>query len=301
MSTPAKPKKFKSKFFRVAMEGDTTDGRIIQRDWLVQAAAAYNQALYGARIWVEHLRSYMPEGPFGAYGDVTALKAEEIEIEIAGKKEKRMALMAQIDPTDALVKLVNGLKQKVFTSIEIDPNFAKTGQAYMVGLGVTDTPASLGTDMLAFAAKHPEANPLKARKTNENTLFTAAAEVLIELEEVGSEDAGIGGNTVLENFVTQLGELFKGKKADPTPSPDPAPAGDAQGFAAIAGAIEKLAGIQRDQFAALEKLSQDNAAALASLKAEHDAFVNRMSNTPAPNQTARPPVTGQTSAQQTDC
>ncbi len=98
MTTQAKAKKFKSKFFRVAMEGDTTDGRLMQRDWLVQAAASYNQALYGARIWCEHLRSWMPEGPFGAYGDVTALKAEEIEINIAGKKKSAWRCSRRSNP-----------------------------------------------------------------------------------------------------------------------------------------------------------------------------------------------------------
>ncbi len=210
-----------------------------------------------------------------------------------------MALFAQIEPTDLLVKLVNVAKQKVFTSIEIDPNFAKTGQAYMVGLGVTDSPASLGTDMLSFAAKHPEANPLKARKTNENTLFTAAAEVALELEEVAEES---GAPSAMETFFKGLGELIKGSKADPAPAAAPAaPAADTQGFAAVASALEQLAGIQRDQFASLEKQLKEDADKLASLKAEHDAFVNRMSTTPANNQPARPPVTGQISAQQTDC
>jgi len=300
MSAATKAKKFRSKFFRVALEGDTTDGRVMQRDWLVQAAATYNQALYGARIWVEHLRSYLPDGPFGAYGDVTALKAEEVEIEIAGKKEKRMALFAQIDPTDVMVKMVNAARQKVFTSIEIDPNFAKTGQAYMVGLGVTDSPASLGTDMLSFAAKHPESNPLKARKTSESTLFTAAAEALIELEEIGAEEASSG--SALDGFFTRLAAVLKGEKQETAPPPTPAATNDnAAGFAALGTALTDLANIQRDQFAALEKLSAGNAAALASLKAEHDALVNRMSSTPANNQPARPPVTGQTGAQQTDC
>jgi len=299
MPTATKAKKYRSKFFRVALEGDTTDGRVIQRDWLVQAAANYNQALYGARIWIEHLRSYMPEGPFGAYGDVTALKAEEVEIDIAGKKQKRMGLFAQIEPTDTLVALVNAAKQKVFTSVEIDPNFAKTGSAYMVGLGVTDSPASLGTDMLAFAAKHPEANPLKARKTNENTLFTAAAAVALELEEVAEESVA---PSALESFFKQLGELVRGNKPESSPPAAPAsPANSPEGFAALADALEKLAGIQRDQFASLQKQMKEGADTLAGLRAEHDAFVNRMSATPAGGQPARPPVTGQTGAQQTDC
>ena len=33
----------KAKRFRIGVEGATTDGREIQREWLVQMAASYNQ------------------------------------------------------------------------------------------------------------------------------------------------------------------------------------------------------------------------------------------------------------------
>ena len=50
-------KKLRSKFFRVAVEGATTDGRVIERQHITDMAASYDPQLYGARIWVEHLRS----------------------------------------------------------------------------------------------------------------------------------------------------------------------------------------------------------------------------------------------------
>lgn len=43
-------KKQLSKFFRVAVEGATTDGRQIERQWLVDAAETYSQNTYGARV-----------------------------------------------------------------------------------------------------------------------------------------------------------------------------------------------------------------------------------------------------------
>ena len=53
----------KSKFFRVAVEGATTDGRIIERAWLEQMAKNFDPAKYGARIWMEHMRGmYAPTG-----------------------------------------------------------------------------------------------------------------------------------------------------------------------------------------------------------------------------------------------
>ncbi|MBV8972708.1 MAG: GPO family capsid scaffolding protein, partial [Sphingomonadaceae bacterium] len=45
-----------SKFFRVAVEGGTSDGRVISRDWIEQMAATYNPATYGARISCEHIK-----------------------------------------------------------------------------------------------------------------------------------------------------------------------------------------------------------------------------------------------------
>lgn len=136
------------KFFRVAVEGATIDGRTIKREWLTQAAANYDASVYGARVWVEHLRSAWADSPFSAQGDVVELKAEVIK---GGKLDGKMALYAVIDPLADLVKL-NKAGKKVYSSIEIDPKFADTGEAYVTGLAVTDEPASLGTELLKFRA-----------------------------------------------------------------------------------------------------------------------------------------------------
>jgi hypothetical protein len=182
----------KSKFFRVAVEGATTDGRKIERSWIADMAETYSPATYGARVNLEHFRGILPDGPFRAYGDVVALKADEIA---EGDLKGKLALYAQVEPTPDLIELVKK-KQKVFTSIEVNPKFADSGRAYLVGLAVTDSPASLGTEMLTFAAAHPEANPLSGRKQGKDNLFTAASEaVAIEWED--------------EPSTTSVGELFK--------------------------------------------------------------------------------------------
>lgn len=143
----------KAKRFRIGVEGATTDGREIQREWLEQMAASYNPAVYTALINLEHIKSYLPDSTFNRYGKVTALFAEEItEGPLAGK----MALYADVEPTESLVELVKK-GQKLFTSMEVSPKFADTGKAYLVGLAATDDPANL---------------------------FTAAEETVIELEEV---------------------------------------------------------------------------------------------------------------------
>ena len=195
MTDKTQPKKFKSKWFRVATAGDTSDGREISAEWITQMAQSYNPTTYGARINVEHIRSYFPDSTFGAYGDVIALKTEKVTI----NGEQKDALFAQIQPNDNLIAL-NQKNQKIYTSIEVDPNFAKTGQAYLVGLAVTDSPASLGTEMLQFAAG-AATNPFNARKLRPEDVITAAQETAFEFEEV-KENFGA-------NFLNQIKNLFK--------------------------------------------------------------------------------------------
>ena len=67
--------KKRSEFFRVAVEGATTDGRVIERQQIADIAETYDPEVYGARIWLEHFRSTLPDSPFRAYGDVLAVKA----------------------------------------------------------------------------------------------------------------------------------------------------------------------------------------------------------------------------------
>jgi hypothetical protein len=155
------------KWFRVAKAGATTDGRKIQRDWLVQAAKNYDPGVYGARIWPEHFRGLCVDSPFDALGDVLSLRIEEDGADLY--------LLAQVSPTDKL-RSINSRRQKVYTSIEIDPEFADTREAYLVGLGVTDSPSSLGTDYLSFCAGAGDGNPMKARKSTPTSLFAAAIE-----------------------------------------------------------------------------------------------------------------------------
>ena len=174
----------KSKFFRVAVEGGTTDGRTITREWIEQMAQRYNQSTYGARVNMEHIRGYDPNGQFKMYGDITAAKTEEVDME----GEKRLALFVQIDPTPELVEL-NKKRQKVYTSVEIHPNLNEKG-AYLMGLAVTDSPASLGTEMLQFCSK-ATVNPLAYRKYHPECLFTEALETVIELEDEGEKGPGL--------------------------------------------------------------------------------------------------------------
>ena len=280
MSTPAK--KPVSKFFRVAVEGATSDGRVIDRAMLEQIAASYDPNVYGARINIEHMRGYSPNSDFRAYGDVVAVKTAEVDVGGA----KKLALFAQIAPTDELIAL-NKKRQKIYSSMEVRPRFADTDKAYLVGLAVTDNPASLGTEVLEFAAKNPTANPFAARKEQPEDLFTAAEEITLELEDAPDEGA-------LAKFrATIAGVLSKfGAKS----------ATDDARFAVVVDGFEQLG----DAFAAhvaetTTKLSASAAGigelktAVAALQAKYAVF----DNTPAC--TARPPATGGNGVAKTDC
>jgi hypothetical protein len=278
----------KSKFFRIAVEGGTTDGRVIEREWLEQMAADYVPATYSARINLEHIRGFSPEPPFNAYGDVLALETREVELEIAGKTEKRLALYAQVDATDALVEL-NRQRQKLFSSCEIAPNFGGKGRAYLVGLAFTDTPASLGTEMLTFAAGQGENNPLAGRKQDAANLFTAAEPLELEAEEAADEPVTIKG---LVELVGSLVARFKGTTeptppappAPPAPPEPPEPAND--NLSQLAQSIEQLAAAMGDK--------------VETLSAQVAEMSQQLDTTPAPG-AARPIAAGGNQRLRSDC
>jgi len=279
-------KKFRSKWFRVAIEGATTDGRTIERQWIDEMAATYDRAKYGARVWMEHIRGVLPDSPFRAYGDVLALKAEDVQVD--GKTVR--GLYAQIEPTDDLVTMVNKLKQKIFTSIEVREKFAATGKAYFMGLGVTDTPASLGTEMLTFAAKNPDVSPLKARKQDPSDLFTACEEVELEFEEVTEQPSKADGL-----FSRVMGILGKVK--------DKSVKDDAQ-FSELTDAVEALANHAKDQgeaFTAEVSSRTDLVTQVAQLTTDFNSLLKRLESTPDHQHSQRPPVSGGGSHIVTDC
>lgn len=188
----------KTRFFRIAVEGATaTDGRVISRDMIEQSAASYNAITYTARINCEHLRGFSPEPPFNAYGSVLALKAEDFEITIDGKKQTKRALYGQFDANDQMVATVKA-DQKIFTSCEFTADFAKTGKFGLVGLAITDNPASLGTEALSFSAFKPMWD---ARKADPANFFSVAEENTFALEITPAEpDASAGAFASMKAF-----------------------------------------------------------------------------------------------------
>lgn len=295
----------KTRFFRVAVEGATTDGRTIERQWLADAAATYNRETYAARVNMEHIRGITADKPFKSYGDVLSLKTEEVEIELGGKKEKKLALFAELDVTDELLA-INKDRQKLYTSIEISPNFANSGKAYLVGLAVTDSPASLGTEMLQFAASQGDKNPLLARKQDPANLFTAAIEADLQIEEapaVNADPTGVFAS--IKAFFDGMGKSAAQQQSQEEPKnpPEPvAPADDAASFAAIGALMTQMA-------TSVTELATSTKASIDKLTSDVKTVADKLEATPAitPGSnpqgfTQRPLATGgNVNAARTDC
>lgn len=190
-----------SKWFRIGVEGDTCDGRVISGSDIQEMADSFDPRVYGARINLEHITSVLPDSPFCRYGDVTELKAETIDDDSA--LNGKLALFARITPLENLVEMV-GKGQKVYTSMEIRPNFSNSGKCYLVGLAVTDDPASLGTEYLEFCSR-AQANPLAGRKERPEDLFSVATLAALEFEDQP--------DTLLNKLTDTVKNIFSRKQA----------------------------------------------------------------------------------------
>ncbi|MGJ8526870.1 hypothetical protein LMG33818_002633 [Halomonadaceae bacterium LMG 33818] len=268
-----------SKQFVVATAGATTDGREIQPEWIDQMAADYNPNVYAARVNCEHIRGMTPEGPFSALGDVTALSTGT---DSAGNK----TLIATIDPTSTLKKLSKD-RQKIFTSCEIDTNFRGSGKAYLIGLAATDSPASIGTQMLKFSAGlRDEDKPLVYLKKKPDNLHSE----LVELSTAfASEDVHKPESTSVLDKVKNilLGTQKQTQKY-------------AQENAEIREALEVLAQSNAELQAKLDKAASSDEFTLIKAEVltlskgmgEVRALLEKLDNTPA-TQFSRQLATGQ--------
>lgn len=268
----SKEKEQKSKWFVVATEGATTDGRNIAREWIEQMATNYDPLkTYAARINLDHLKTffYRKDEPHSqSYGDVLELKTEE-------REDGKLQLLAKIKPNEYLLEL-NKKSQKIFTSVEINTNFADTGEAYLVGLAVTDNPASLGTEMLTFAAKAKE-NPFSVRKQNPENLFTAAIEANFDFSEEEEKPTF--------NLFEKVKELLTGKNKQ-----------DNKAFSDISQAVTLLSEHVAEMNTVYAELVSENIdlkEKITALETEFSAFKKE----PAEEYAERPTVTGETDNQ----
>lgn len=270
----------------VGRSGPTIDGREITEAQIKDCAETYNPDDYTAVLNYEHY--------FGNFGTVRELRT-------APAPGGKIALQARLQPNAAMLAL-NKESSKVFTSMELVPNFAGTGKWYLSGLALTDTPASLGTTELKFS-KTPEGKrpvcsealevdpasfcvapatepdeglmkkafailaPLFASKTQEPQAPkdpAMSAEQLKKLEE---------GQTALTAAVTKLTETFAAKP----PVADKAPTA-----AAAEPSKAEVPGITKEQFSTLEKNTADLAASVQKLTATVEAAMKGQPGTKPP-------------------
>lgn len=188
------PRSLVSYWKRVATSGPTADRREITPQELRDIAETYKPSYYTAVIWADHER--WP----GSHGTVFAVRLVEPKDD-PELQEGQVALEAQLKPNDKLLWL-NDRGEKLFTSIEITPNFANSGRAYLTGLAVTDEPASLGTQELYFS------------KRSSAAAYYAASVELGPLRNDVPAAEGLG----LINALTSLFKRFA-NEAPATPSP----------------------------------------------------------------------------------
>lgn len=128
----------------IATEGETVDGREILREEIIDMAETYDPNLYTAMIWERHHKQDEDRG--SPLGEVMELRADTDESGV-------LHLYAVLRPFARLLDM-NSQNRGVFTSVEMNINFRKTGRTYLDGLAVTDTPASVGTTRLYFSRQN---------------------------------------------------------------------------------------------------------------------------------------------------
>lgn len=269
-----------SKWFRIGVEGDTCDGRVISATDIQEMADGFDPRVYGCRINLEHIRSVIPDSPFCRYGDVTEVKAEEIDDDSA--LNGKLALFGKIAPLDnLLVMLAKG--QKVYTSMEIRPNFANTGKCHLIGLAVTDDPASLGTEYLQFCSRAQQ-NPLAGKKDQPGDLFSVATLAELEFEDLP--------DTLLTKLSDTVKGIFSRKQTD-----DDARFGDVhEAVTAIAERVQTGGESVEVRFSAIEAELADVKKALAeqadATSQQFSTLTTTLENTESRSQVRRKLSTG---------
>lgn len=247
----------KTGWFRVAVSGETVDGREITVQDVIDMAETYDPEVYGARINLDHIRGWFVDSEFKMYGDVFGVKRKEITL----FGEKRQALYVQLGVSQDLIA-INKKGQKIYSSIEMRRNFAGQGKAYLVGLACTDNPASLGTDVLNFSAQF-----------GVETFRTALLEgefSLIEDEEPTEEK-----KFSIKKFVA---DLFKEKESETFSRED------------LEGAFSEIAKAVDEREESLTKQFNTQKSELETLREEFNTLKSQLANEPASTQTFTPVV-----------
>lgn len=279
----------KTKQFLLATAGSTVDGRNIDEAMIEQMASSYDPKTYGARLNIEHVRGISPDKPFRAYGDVLELSVGDVEVNFNGKTEKRKGLYGVFDVTED-AKVINDQGQKVYPSIEIEPNFAGKGFAYLMGCALTDSPAAIATERLQFNRALPDTIQVTADASG---IAAAPLEFADDKSDITEGGAGFlkGLNSVLEGFAAKFAAP---KKEEPVAPAAPA----VLDVAAITGLFTAFG---QTIETSMQSAAAANAAKLAEIDAKFAKLQGEVETTANPNHTKRPQSNGNGEFTKTDC
>ena len=273
----------KTKKFLLATSGATVDGRTIDEKMLQEMASSFDPKTYGARLNIEHIRGISGDGPFHAYGDVLELSTAEVDVNFNGTKEKRLGLYGTFDVTEEAKKL-NSASQKVYPSVEIEPNFAGKGFAYLMGCALTDSPAAIGTDRLQFNRKLP------------GTIQLTAQDCGIEgamLELIEPSPAAEAAANEVKGFFATMTEFLKGT----APKQEVTPPAQQPGTPAAFDPAKFMADLGETMAKAFATQAAANKATTDALAAQITALTQQIENTQHPGHLSRPLGNGQAGAQ----
>lgn len=287
MADTALPGKRVVKRFRVAREGQTVDGRSLSQQQIIDMSETYDPVEYTARINCEHMSGRWSglnsNYDVGALGDIIKVDHQMETFKQNGVDVQLMCLYATLSVLPDLVE-ANKQGKKIFTSIEFYPKFADTDRAYLVGLAVTDQPASRGIEPLKF---NRNADALCTDPNDQELILMTKDKSNPAADNTTTEDQpkqqpentqDLSNQAEGDGFLQKLSTMFASKKS---------------------GMSTQEQDLVLQSFKTLNEKTDDVAkeneglqTELSELKADFEEFKTQLSTQPATNLTNTPPITG---------
>lgn len=287
MTDPVLPGKRVVKRFRVAREGQTVDGRSLSQQQIIDMSETYDPVEYTARINCEHMSGRWSglnsNYDVGALGDIIKVDHQMETFKQNGVDVQLMCLYATLSVLPDLVE-ANKQGKKIFTSIEFYPKFADTDRAYLVGLAVTDQPASRGIEPLKFNRNadalctdpnDQELILMTKDKTNPVTKNTDPAD---QPTPQNDNTQDLNNQSEGDGFLQKLSNMFASKKSGMS----------TQEQELVLESFKKLNEKTDDVAKENEGLQTE----LSELKTAFEELKTQLSTQPATNLTNTPPATG---------
>ena len=287
MADTALPGKRVVKRFRVAREGQTVDGRSLSQQQIIDMSETYDPVEYTARINCEHMSGRWSglnsNYDVGALGDIIKVDHQMETFKQNGVDVQLMCLYATLSVLPDLVE-ANKQGKKIFTSIEFYPKFADTDRAYLVGLAVTDQPASRGIEPLKF---NRNADALCTDPNDQELILMTKDKTNPAADNTTTEDQpkqqpentqDLNNQTEGDGFLQKMSAMFASKKSGMSK----------QEQDLVLESFQKL-NEKTDDVAKENKGLQTE---LSELKTAFEELKTRLSTQPATNLTNTPPATG---------